>query len=410
MKADFLPIILGSDENAYGNARMFAEAYGVKPLLLCGKLLSACAHSRLFRMEVIDGFSRPEIFVPSLLEVLRREAQTAGKLLVIPCVDYYAAMLSEYADRFEGLIANSFPAKALLKELSEKHRFYALCRTHGLPHPKTLVICPQERVRAAELLSDFPIVLKPENSNAAEFLACDFPGKKKVWYLHSREEYRRLAAAMDAAGYRGTLVAQEYIPGGEDALCTLNTYSDANGIVRAMGLGQVLLTEHDPLMRGNSAAVITRRDAPLFEQIRTFLEQIRYVGFANFDLKTDPRSGETVVFECNPRIGRCGYYLRAAGLNFMQIFAEDVVYGRKEACAAAEKEALWRNVPMPVLKRYMQNRSLYRQAEQLAKQGRCLCTRYCREDRSILRLLQMLRYELALMRSFRKYPSDTDLP
>ena len=409
MKAEFLPIILGSDENAYGTARLFAEAYAEKPLLLCMQQLSASVHSRLFRIEQIPELNRPEVFVPALFAVLRREAQRAEKLLVIPCVDYYTELLSEYADRFEGLIANSFVPKALLDELTKKHRFCELCRTHDLPHPKTLII-PPDRRREAEtsLPENFPIVLKPENSNASAYLSCGFFGKKKVYYLHSREEYRQTVDALDAAGYPGTLVAQEYIPGGEDALWTVNAYSDLSGKVRAMGIGQVLLTEHDPIMRGNNAAVLSRFDASILEKLRAFLERIGYVGFSNFDLKLDPRTQTFYVFECNPRLGRSSYYLRAAGLNIMKVFVEDVIYGRREDCVFADTPALWRNVPTSVLKRYVSDRELYREAEALAKEGRSMSTRDCPGDRNLLRSLKMLRYDLALARSYRRYPSAGD--
>ena len=409
MKTDFLPIILGSDENAYGTARLFAEAYGVKPLLLCMRQLKASVHSSLFRIEQIPEFNRPEIFVSALLAVLRREAESAEKLLVIPCVDYYTELLSEYADRFEGMIANSFVPKELLDEVTGKHRFCELCRKYDLPHPKTLIIPPEKRRETEDCLPDsFPIVLKPENSNSSAYLACSFPGKKKVYYIHSRQEYRQIADALDAVGYPGTLVAQEYVPGGEDALWIVNTYSDADGKVRAMGMGQVILAEHDPLMRGNHAAIISRYDASILESLREFLESIGYVGFANFDLKIDPRTQTAYVFECNPRLGRSSFYLRAAGMNILKIFTEDVVYGHREDCMFADTTALWRNVPMAVLKRYGQNRTLVQEAETLAGKGLCMSTRGCHEDRNLLRSLEMLRYDLALARSYRRYPSAGD--
>ena len=173
-------------------------------------------------------------------------------------------------------------------------------------------------------------------------------------------------------------------------------------------MGQVILTEHDPLMRGNHAAIISRYDASILESLREFLESIGYVGFANFDLKIDPRTQTAYVFECNPRLGRSSFYLRAAGMNILKIFTEDVVYGHREDCMFADTTALWRNVPMAVLKRYGQNRTLVQEAETLAGKGLCMSTRGCHEDRNLLRSLEMLRYDLALARSYRRYPSAGD--
>ena len=69
---DFLPIILGSDENAYGTARLFREAYPeVTPLLVCTAQLIPTRHSRLFDCRIIAGFEREEVFPDALLGVLR---------------------------------------------------------------------------------------------------------------------------------------------------------------------------------------------------------------------------------------------------------------------------------------------------------------------------------------------------
>ena len=51
------------------------------------------------------------------------------------------------------------------------------------------------------------------------------------------------------------------------------------------------------------------------------------VGFANFDVKVDPRTGAFRFFEVNPRIGRNNYYVTAAGANPMRFVVEDQVDG-----------------------------------------------------------------------------------
>ena len=62
-KRDFLPIILGSDENAYGTARLICERYDVTPLMLCTMQLIPTRHSRLMRVEIVANFECEDVFV-----------------------------------------------------------------------------------------------------------------------------------------------------------------------------------------------------------------------------------------------------------------------------------------------------------------------------------------------------------
>ena len=399
-KKDFLPIILGSDENAYGTARLFQEAYHVAPLLLCTQQLVPTRHSHLFTCRVIPGFEREDVFPGALLDVLKQCAQDCEKLLVIPCSDYYTGLLCRHYNQFEGLIANRFIPDELLETFDTKDKFYALCEEFGMDYPKTVVAAPEERESIADRLPfGFPIVVKPENSNALDYLRCHFEGQKKVFFFDTKEQYLEMIRSMNASDYRGKLILQEFIPGGDDAMRVLNSYSDLTGHVRAMCLGQPVLEYYDPKSVGNYAAILSRGDQTLYERMQAFLEKLGYVGFSNIDMKYDRRTGRYVLFEINPRLGRSSYFCRAAGLNMMKLLTDDVVYGKREECVYNHTVSLWQNVPDGILRRYVKDPAL---AEELrALKG--THTLFCRGDLPPARLYRLLRYYAAQYRNFRNY-------
>ncbi len=404
-KGDFLPIVLGSDENAYGTMRLFREAFGVTPLPLCAARLSSTRHSRLFEPEIIPDFESDEVFPEALLAVLKRESERYEKLLVIPCSDYYTELLCRYYDRFEGLIANRFISPELLERFSTKDRFYALCEEYGLDYPKTAIAGPHERESVVETLPfDFPIVVKPENSNALAYLQCSFEGQEKVYFFDTKEQYLTMVKNMSASGYTGKLILQEFIPGGDDAMRVFNSYSDASGKVRATGLGQPVLEYYDPKTAGNYAAILTREDAAISEKLKGFLEAIGYVGFANFDMKYDSRTGRYMLFEINPRPGRSSFFCRAGGLNMMRTLADDVVYGKAKPCENAKGGALWCNIPKCTVKKYVKSSALGRELS--AKKA--LHTLWLWEDMSPRRFLWLCRYYLSQSRSFKRYYFDKE--
>ncbi|MFD0673507.1 hypothetical protein [Cohnella sp. GCM10027633] len=404
---DFVPIILGSDENAYGNVRLIHETYNIKPLLLCTRLLIPTMHSKLFDLVRIDRFDHEDVFPGALLSVLEKLAAPNRKLIVIPCSDYYAGMLSRHYDKFKGLIANRFLSAELLDTLDTKDKFYALCDRFGLDYPKTVVAEPDERESAAERIEfRYPIVVKPENSNAYDYLHCSFEGKKKVFFFSNKEEYLTMVRSMNGSDYRGKLIIQEFIPGGDSAMRVINSYSDDNGIVRMMCLGQPVLEEYAPKTLGNYAAIISRSDMDIYAKIKAFLENIGYVGFSNIDMKYDRRTGRYMVFEINPRLGRSSLFVRAAGLNMVKALIDRVVYGKGEGCVYGQDVALWTNVPRTVLRRYVTDKALSAEIGRLYGQKKVIRSLWYRKDLNFKRIVSVSRYGLSHIQNFRRHYFD----
>ncbi len=403
-KKQFLPIILGSDENAYGTVRLFREAYGVRPVLVCTRRLTPTLDSDLFDLEQVADFDREDVFADALDKILQRYASQYEQLVVVPCADYYSAMLSKNGDRFRDVIANPPIPYALFDTLDTKDKFYALCEKHGLDYPKTAVAMPEERETILSTLPfAFPIVVKPENSNAYEYLHCEFEGKEKVFFFDTPEQYLTVIRSMNQSGYQGKLILQEFIPGGDSAMRTMNCYSDRDGIVRAMCLGQPVLEEYAPKMLGNYAAIISRSDRALYDKMKAFLEEIGYVGFSNFDFKYDCRSGRYVLFEINPRLGRSSFFVRAAGLNMMKIMTDDVIFDKREACIYSDRVALWTAVPKGILTKYVTDPKLAAEIKMLWKREKPLRTLFCPQDRSLKRRLRLTRYFYSHYRTYARY-------
>ena len=403
-KHNFFPIVLGSDENAYGTSRLFYEKYGIKPLLCCTRQLVPTSNSRLFTIRIIKDFDKDEVFPNALLTVLKEYKKTYEKLIVIPCSDYYSALVSKHYDKFDGLIENKFISKELLDTLDTKDKFYALCEKHGMDYPKTYIALPDDRIDAVNKLPfEFPIVVKPENSNAYEYLHCEFEGKKKVFFFYDKDSYISVMESMNKSGYMGKLIIQEYIEGDDSDMRVMNSYSDSNGKVRLMCLGQPVLEEYHPKTLGNYAAIVSRTDRDVYEKIKKFLEDIGYIGFSNIDMKYDRKRKKYYMMEINPRPGRSSFFVRGAGLNLMQALVEDAVFNTDYTCTFNENTSLWANVPKCVIFKYVEDKELKQQLKKLIKQKKYIRTLDCKEDFNIIRWLKIKRYYLSQYKNFKKY-------
>ena len=406
----FQPVLLGSDANVYGMARSFYTQYGVVSDAVCKGVLVACRNTRLVRIAVVEpDLENDEVFVRTLVDYAKAHDYKNCPLLLVSCADGYTILMARHRQELEPYFHFACPELQTVLDLDIKDNFYKACAAHGLSYPKTAT-CTARNYKNAEFPFDFPVIIKASNSPA--YWNCTFPHKKKVFLAHDRAEYDAITTAIYGSSYQDDLILQEYIPGDDNCMRVLNAYCGLDGKVHLMALGRPLLEEQTPEGIGNYAAILSApeiNDPALLERMRAFLEDVGWVGYANFDMKFDARTGEYKLFEMNPRQGRSSYFVTAAGYNLARWLVEDVLEGKDTGFTIADSESLWMIAPYGVIRKYLKDQTLLATAARLKKQGRCAHQLYCKEDRSLKRGLWYLRSQLNYYRKTARYYGNKGL-
>lgn len=401
---DFIPIILGTDINAYGTARSFHEAYGVHSIALGKEPLSFTQDSKIVTVQTFEDFDTDEIFPLKMIE-LGKELKKEGKpLLLISCSDGYTTLITKYSDLLEEYYEFNYVSLELKDKLENKKDFYEICEKYGLDYPATYVITKENR-REIELPFGFPCAVKPNDS--IEFLHLKFEGKKKAYKADSMEELKKIIDDIYNAGYTGELIVQDFIPGDSSTMGVLNAYVDRKGRVKMMCFARCLLDECLPESIGNYNALLTQDAPEIYAQYEKFLLDLGYTGFANFDLKYDKRDGKHKVFEINIRQGRSSFYMTAAGCNFVTYLVDDLIYREDKGTVYFANPYLWLYVDPSVLLKYV-NPKDKKEAQKYIKEKKYKFTQWYEKDKSLKRFLNYMRRRIATRRYYPVYQKDRD--
>lgn len=368
---DVLPVILGGDIGAYSLARAFHEAYGIVSLVLSQADCHMCGDSSILVNRVVPHLERREVLLSTLADVA--ECFDHRPLLLLGCGDWYVRAIVEMRAQLESAFIIPYIGEDLLNRLTDKERFYALCAEVGVPTPRTVVFDAGDAdadPAALDVPFPFPVVAKPAASAAYHY--ADFPGKEKVFFPRDAAELARVLGSVQESRYDGPFLIQETIPGDDTQMRILTTYSDRTGTVRFASFGQTLLEDMRPMGVGNPLAIVSRTDEQIVAEACRLLDAVRYTGFANFDIKVDPRDGSHVFFEANTRLGRSNYYVTAAGDNVARFLVEDLVEGKPfpdEVAQVRGRASLYTVVPKRILLDYIRDEALRREVAGLYALG-----------------------------------------
>ncbi|MDY3005384.1 carboxylate--amine ligase [Anaerococcus porci] len=390
-------VILGSDENAYGIARILNDNYGLISTLFCQEPLEATNNSKILDRKIINDFSNEDIFVKSLIEYAKKNKDKS--LFLIACGDEYSKLLSNNKNVLIKYYKFNTPSTYLNEKLENKLDFYKTCEKMGIPYPNYKIINASNNLDKLDM--KFPLILKPNNS--ISYVKLSFPNKYKVYTINNLSDLKETVKIIYDNGYDNDMIVQECIPGDNSQQASLNAYCDKNGKVRVMVYGQILISDPLPLRIGNNDAIYTKESNELYKFYKKILEELSYTGFVNIDLKYDSRDNLYKAFEMNLRLPQSHYFMEAGGVNVLDFYIRDLLDLGFEEDVYYHKDTnkIWLNAHPSLLKKYTDKK--YRKTiNKLLKNGYefTLDNKY---DFSIKRKLIYLRKKYASIKHYKEY-------
>lgn len=361
---DIKPVILAGDMSSYPLAREFHEAFGVKSTCIVPEPIKIISTSKIVDVHHVDTMGEED-----LREAICAIAHENGdkKVILIANSDAVVERVEGISHDLPDNVRCSLPPHDVMVEASNKITFANMCERYGLdaPHSEIVHVGGEEPIAPSKI--EFPLIAKPAESSAEYFLLYS-KGFKKVYYLRSQAELDQLWTDLRAEHYSGDFLVQELIGGDDTYVDMITAYVNQRGKVTMFVSAQVLLEDHNPMLLGNPVAMITRPMPELWEKVAHMLEGIGWRGFANFDMKRDPKTEREIFMDFNPRIGANSYYACVGGVNPMHALVADFVDGTDEVLRI-DRKGLYSRARPGLVRRYITDPDLMSEYDEVVRGG-----------------------------------------
>ncbi len=366
---EFEVLILGTDANAYYMARCCYEAYRKKAYIIGKERLAFTKYSNILHVQYEKNIWDEKTFLKILDQFSKKFVDK--KIVLISTNETYTEFISKNKEKISSQYVYNYPDVKIIKSLTNKENFYKTYKNSTLSFPKTIYFDCKTK---SSILSTFsyPIVVKP--ANVVMYNHLQFEGKNKIYKVNSEQELFAILDLIKNNGYTDKLIIQEFIPGDDSYLFDSVVYVNQKGKVQFMTFAQIGLQERTESMVGNAAVLInglnTTTGDVLKQQknIKKFMEQIGYRGFAEIDMKYDARDKTFKVLEINARQGRCSYYVSALGKNLVKTIVDDCLFQKREKYEFLDRKVLLSFVPKGIIKKYINNSKFKKNALKMWKE------------------------------------------
>lgn len=296
-------IIVDGSQNALSVARGLTRR-GVKVYALCDDREPVRVARGVTRIPMPDSGS------PASWErfLLGPESDYLSGSVLLACSDPAIKLIARNSAALSKkfLIEESEPDTRLL--LLDKLRTYEKSVEAGIPTVAYAMVDSFVHLQKVADTFRFPVILKPLYSPDAARLGGKFVMAKDRSEL--LDLYRRVDRGVRA-------VAMEFIPGGDDLLCSYYTYMDKNSVPLIEFTKRLL--RRGPTHTGSASYHITDWNPEVAELGRKFFQHMKLKGIGNIEFKRDLRDGQLKIIEANARFTLGDPLLAAAGVDLAAI-------------------------------------------------------------------------------------------
>lgn len=254
-------------------------------------------------------------------------------LSVIPLDDNSAEIISENLTEIKKYVKIVAPDRDVFRQGYDKHLLMDLCEKNNYPHPPTAIINKRNVSKEEILHLQFPVLIKPN-------ITCG--GRGMTLVKTPDELVEKFPTIYDQFG---DCHVQSYIPQGGAQVEVQLYVNEKKELIQS---SVIYKYRWYPENGGSSCCNKSTENRKIVDICYSILKDLDWVGFADFDTIEDPRTGELLIMEINPRLPACVKSTFAAGIDWGNVLINEY-QGENHPCFKMEKEVFLRHFGMEML-------------------------------------------------------------
>jgi len=299
-------LLLGAGTQALSIVRGLSKA-GYTIILLGEYANYADASRYVSKLVACQVSEESEEYLQQVEAIIMKE----GVDVLIPMGDTAAEVVSKHKEKLSRMVRFTAPDYDIFLNGYEKNKLMALCKEKGYPHPETLDLSLVNDLSGDELKDfPYPAMLKPNRTT----------GGRGMVVVNGYQEF--LDKYPELHQVYGDYHLQRFVrEGGRQVKIQLCV--DADG--RMIAHSAMQKVRWFPVKAGSSCCSVSIEESKATATCLQILQDLHWIGFADFDLIEDPDTKELLVMEINPRLPACLGAAIHAGVDWGQIVVDQAL-------------------------------------------------------------------------------------